>query len=142
MPFPKSYSETTLKKALYWLDQQDHGWPQYIKDSRIAVQMYLKSQKKEEESLFQKELKEFLDPNMGAVSTDFNKSPSAQAVSAPSQKNTTSVLEISGLKNSVFTLDEKSLLALAQTKKELNIKSDKEALRLLIQLGQKSLSRL
>ncbi|MCZ0932272.1 MAG: hypothetical protein OXJ52_03860 [Oligoflexia bacterium] len=138
MPFHKSYSENTLKKALHWLDKQDHNWPQHIKDSNIAVQMYLKSQKKEEEeSSFQKELQEFLSQDTGAVSTDFNKSPSAKAVTAPIQKNTRPFLE-----TKTFVLDEKSLQALERAKKELNIQSEEEALRLLIQLGQKNLSRL
>ena len=122
-----SYSESTLKKALHWLDNQNEDWPQYIKDSNIAVKMYLKSQKKEEEesSSFQKELAGLLGPDTGAVSTDF-KSPPAKTIQ----------------KNNSFTLDEKSRLALEQTKKELNIENDNEALKLLIQLGKKSLNRL
>ena len=139
MPLHKSYSENTLQKALHWLNKQDHNWPQHIKDSNIAVQMYLKSQKTEEEKelSFQKELKEFLSQDPGAVSTDFNKSPSAKTKTAPSQKTARPFLS-----EKTFTLDEKSLQALEQTKKELNIQSKEEALRLLIQLGQKSLNRL
>ena len=145
MPFHKNYSENTLKKALHWLDKQEEDWPQYIKDSNIAVQMYLKSQTKEEKenpSPFQKELQSFLGSDTGAVSTDFNKSPSAKATTAPFQKNPLSFLETKSSKNNTFILDEKSLQALEQTKKELNIENDEEALRLLIQLGKKSLNRL
>ena len=73
MTFQKQYSKSTLKKALCWLDKQDHGWSQHVKDSQVAVQMYLKSNKKEkeEENSFQEELKSFLNEDLGAVSTDF-----------------------------------------------------------------------
>ncbi|MDE0091786.1 MAG: hypothetical protein OXN83_00700 [Oligoflexia bacterium] len=137
MSFHPNYSENTLKKALHWLDKQDHNWPQHIKDNRIAVQMYLKSHKKEEEkeSFFQKELQGFLNQETGAVSTDFKKSPSAKQSTAPCQ-------ETKSFKSSSFSLDEKSLQAIEKTKKELNIQNEEEALRLLIQLGQKSLNRL
>ena len=142
MPFYKSYSENTLKKALHWLDQQDQGWPQHIKDRNIAVQMYLKSQKQEEEeSSFPKELQDFLGPNMGAVSTDFNKRPPAKAT-APCPENKKSFFEKEAGLNKPLLLDEKSRQALEMAKKELNIQSDEEALRLMIQLGRKSLNRL
>ena len=142
MPFYKSYSENTLKKALHWLDQQDQGWPQHIKDRNIAVQMYLKSQKQEEEeSSFPKELQNFLGPNMGAVSTDFNKRPPAKAT-APLQEDNKRLFEKEAGPNKPPRLDEKSLQALKTAKKELNIQSDEEALRILIQLGRKNLNRL
>ena len=143
MSFQKSYSANTLKKALHWLDKQDHGWSQHIKDSNVAVQMYLKSKQTEkEESSFQKEIKGFLNEGLGAVSTDFNRSPPAKTEIAPSQKNPADFYETASLKSNAFSLDEKSLQSLKLAKKELNVKSDQEALRLLIQLGEKNLRRL
>lgn len=142
MPFQKSYSEKTLKKALHWLGQQDHGWPQHIKDSNVAVQMYLKSNKdKKKENSFQKELQEFLNEDIGAVSTDFSSQPPAKNFIETAPKSKPPFLEQSPIKNNSFCLDEKSRQSLELVKKELNIQSDQEALRLLIQLGQKSLSR-
>ena len=134
MSFHQNYSESDFKKAMHWLNKQDHNWPQHIKDKNIAVQMYLKSQKKEESS-FNKELEPFLSQETGAVSTDFKQSPSAPA---PVQKNSQTCYK----KPTTFTLDKKSLQALDQIKKEFNIQSDEEALRLIIQLGLKSLNRL
>ena len=144
MSFQKNYSENTLKKALHWLDEQDHGWSQHIKDSNVAVQMYLKSHKKEEpeENPFQKEMKSFLSEDIGAVSTDFKQSPPAKDFNKLSLKSAEPFLETNSFKNNSFSLDEKSLQSLELVKKELNIKSNEEALRLLIQLGQKSLNRL
>ena len=142
MSFYQKQSKNTLKKALHWLDEQDNNWIEHIKDSRVAVQMYLKSQKKEEEGTgFQKELKAFLK-EPGAVSMDFQKSPPAKT--APYMENSSKFSSLKlekPLKNS-FTLDEKSWQALKQAKIELNLQSNEEALRLLIQLGQKSLKRL
>ena len=144
MSFYQNHSKNTLKKALNWLDEQDNNWTEHIKDSRVAVQMYLKAQKKEEEGAdFQKELKAFLK-EPGAVSMDFKKSPSAKT--APYLKNSAMFPNTKAenrLKSKdTFSLDEKSQQALEQAKAELNLQSDEETLRLLIQLGQRSLSRL
>ncbi|MCY4320851.1 MAG: hypothetical protein OXC37_00380 [Bdellovibrionaceae bacterium] len=140
----KSYSKNTLKEAFNWLDKQEHNWSKYIKDSNIAIQMYMKSQKEKEKKKtnFQKELQGFLKENIGAISTDFNNQPPANKLRAPFEKNIPSFLENKDLQNKAFTLDEKSLQALEKTKKELNISCNKEALKILIQLGQKSLNRL
>ena len=144
MSFYQNHSKNTLKKALHWLDEQDNNWTEHIKDSRVAVQMYLKSQKKEEEDdSFQKELKAFLK-EPGAVSMALKKSPPAKT--APFLENSAKLPDTKAenqLKNkNTFSLDEKSQQALEQAKAELNLQSNEEALRLLIQLGQKSLKRL
>ena len=143
MTFQKQYSKSTLKKALCWLDKQDHGWSQHVKDSQVAVQMYLKSNKKEEEeeNSFQEELKSFLNEDLGAVSTDFNRSPPAKKRTQPPQQ-TQAFLEASSLKDNSFCLDKKSLESLELVRKELNIQSREEALRLIIQLGERNLKGL
>ncbi len=47
-----------------------------------------------------------------------------------------------GDRSFAFFLDENSLQSIEKTKKELNLKSDQEALRLLIQLGQVTVGKL
>ena len=56
------YPKQIVLKALQWLDNQPDNWAEHIKDSNIAVKMYLKSkgQNKEKLSSFNKEMKEFL----------------------------------------------------------------------------------
>ena len=143
MSFYQKQSKNTLKKALHWLDEQDNNWIEHIKDSRVAVQMYLKSQKKEEEGTgFRKELKAFLK-EPGAISMDFQKSSPAKTAPYIENKLRFPKENNKNTRNqNTFSLDEKSWQALEQAKMELNLQNDEEALRLLIQLGQKSLKRL
>ena len=60
--------------------------------------------------------------------------------SAPSKEALFS--ESSSLSPQTFALDKRSLQSLEETKKEWNLQSSQEALRLLIQAGEKSLNRL
>ena len=55
-----NYSRPTVLKALHWLNEQPHRWAHHIKDSNIAVRMYLKSQKQNRESNFKKEIQKFI----------------------------------------------------------------------------------
>lgn len=55
------YSHQTLFKALHWLKQQPEGISSHIKDSRIAVKMYLKSQDQHQtDSQWSKSLSKYL----------------------------------------------------------------------------------
>lgn len=162
MSVNQNYSEQTVLKALHWLDQQPDNWSEHIKDSNVAVKMYLKSQEKnkEKESSFTKEVtqllkteaeenpsfkqKDFEEEDVGAFLTNKHKtSPPANEPLSHSffkKETETSALE----KKEVLSnfLDEKSLQTLKQTKNQLNIQNEEEALRLLIQLGQNCLKKL
>ncbi len=61
-PAAQAYSQQTVLEAIHWLKGQPDNWAEYIKDSNIAVKMYLKSCKKDEkkESFFKKESNQFL----------------------------------------------------------------------------------
>ena len=144
------YSEPTVLKALHWLNQQPHNWAEHIKDSNIAVKMYLKSQNKknqEEEPPFKKEIQQFLkeDKNSekeepaGAVLIKKSSPPANWPSDSSDFKERQPVLLEE--KHPAFFLDEKSWDALEKVKKELNIEQDQEALRVLIQLGQRSLNQ-
>ena len=156
MPFYQNHSETTVKKALHWLNEQDNDWSKHIKDSNIAVKMYLKSQKKERESSSQKEIQNSFLKETGAVLKNFSAQKSPPANFSPAEnfdslknlrkskldKEDSNLSEQTKPSEEVLHLDEKSRQALKQTKKELNLESEKEVLRLLIQLGRKSLNKL
>ena len=185
-----SNSPATIQKALYWLNKQDHNWPQHIEDSNTAVKMYLKSQKGQTEpSEFQKKLEKFCSKEKeGAfliADSSFDKKQELKSqtsflkASPPQnlhQKKTAAIKkerswtacesksfaglqaapphlkpaplkevlfsESSGLGPQTFVLDERSLQSLEETKKEWNLQSSQDALRLLIQAGEKSLNRL
>lgn len=163
MSFDHSYSDPTVVKALHWLNQQPDNWAEHIKDSNIAVKMYLKSQKqnKAKESSFKKEIKQFLKKDTkteeeqeptGAFLRKNHKplfdphwtenpkiSPSADSKSSSIEKEEPLLKR---KEQKLFSLDEKSLEALKKTIKELNIHSEQEALRMLIQLGRKNLEKL
>ena len=232
-------SKPVVLKALHWLNKQPDNWGEHIKDTNIAVKMYLKNQNKPKESPspFAREIKQFVKEEKrpepaGAFLIDrtsaafFAKkpdddskknkhspwSPAKELVPSPPYENTKSIHDFSGseregiflekkpkecfkekqtasppakkacaspsksdrdklfledsdlntkrdfiekqssvlesdprLKENklpAFVLDEISLKSLKKTKKELNIEADQEALRLLIQLGRKSIEKL
>lgn len=126
----QAYTQQTVKKAMSWLEQQPSGLSQSIKDVNTAVELYLRNQKDTEaetSTKFTKELKKFCDQES---LPDSEALPPAH--SAPfSFAETESSFEES--------LDIKSQNLLKQTAEELNLSSPQEALRLLIQLGYKSL---
>lgn len=144
-----------LKEALHWLNQQPDNWAEYIKDSNIAVKMYLKSQNRRNKSSFQKEIQQFvtkeeqknLKEPAGAVLAKKPPPPLAPVKSPPSppldwlSSRPAPLKELEKKTEPIF-LDQKSLEALENTKRELNIKDEEEALRLLIQIGRKSLNKL
>lgn len=165
MPFSEQHSKQTLLKALHWLDQQPDNWSEHIKDSQVAVQMYLKSQNKETKTstnctkefspFLKKELKE--DSSSGqkkassdtlcekkeaspktSLSKESHSSPPADWIDLLPKKKE----EISLSKNKSLYLDEFSQKTLEQTKKDLNLPREEEALRLLIQLGRKALQKI
>ena len=171
MPFYQNYPQNTVFKALEWLKQQPGGWSQHIKDSNIAVKMYLKSKKHTlaTESDFKKELKELEQGSTQKTKEAFktkefteagavliNQQPAKQKlelkkelahnphkkpcpVGGISEKSSKlALLKQSLCEKQAFYLDQKSLKSLKQVKDILNIQQDEEALRLLIQLGQKS----
>ena len=145
------YSKPTVLKALHWLNQQPHNWAEHIKDSNIAVKMYLKSQNtknQEEEPSFKKEMQQFLkeDKNSeeeepaGAVLIKKSSPPVDWPSDSSDFKEKQPTLSLEK-KHPAFFLDEKSRGTLEKVKKELNIEQDQEALRVLIQLGQRSLNQ-
>ena len=164
-----SYSEQTVLKALQWLDKQPHNWANHITDTNIAVKMYLKSQKKQEwHSPFAKEIKkiigaektENLNPQEEPTGAFLIKQPLPSLnvlQQSVLQKQTSSPANFHSNKASCnkeeedffpeerkkqsFVLDEKSLQALEEVKKEFNIEKEEEALRFLIQFAQKSLKK-
>ena len=167
MPFHHRYPEPTVLKALHWLDQQPNNWTEHIKDTNIAVKMYLKSQHRnnKKKSTFTKEIKQFLkteDKNsknkesVGAFLT--KKQPSAfhsdfekkQKPLPPADGHFSSLLStedknrtfLEAKAQRAFFLDEKSWESLEKTKKKLNVQNEEEVLRLLIQLGRNSLEKL
>ena len=217
-------SLATIQKALYWLNKQDQNWSHHIKDSNIAVKMYLKSQKKESEacSEFQKKLENYCETtcqtkqasqlsagdllpplkqpaDKPAISVKKPNEPQnsyggfellmpSQSISKPKpdqkadfishsqehnsksntvSKNPTSLDSpsfindplptksitlpkenlVTGINSNLkektsITLDSKNLEILKDIKKKWNLKTEEEALNLLIQAGQKNLSRL
>ena len=168
MPFNHHYPEPTVLKALHWLDKQPNNWTEYIKDTNIAVKLYLKSQYKDNkaESNFTKEIKQFLktkDKNSkskepvgafltnkqppSALKSDFKKKQSPLPPAdryfnnlLPTKEKDSSFLEAKAQR--AFFLDEKSWESLEKTKKKLNVQNEEEVLRLLIQLGRNSLEKL
>jgi len=160
MSFHPNHPEPTVLKALNWLNKQPENWAEPIKDTNIAVKMYLKSQNKwnKQKSTFSKEIKQLLtkeenfkgEEPFGAVLTNklsenFKEkaSPSAdQPLPNPLSEDNTDHLFLEKKESRSFFLDEKSLNALEKTKKELNLESEQETLRLLIQLGRKSIEKL
>ena len=54
--------EPTVLKALHWLNKQPDNWAEHIKDTNVAVKMYLKSQNKcnKQKSSFSKEITQLL----------------------------------------------------------------------------------
>lgn len=162
MSLNQNYSEQTVLKALHWLNRQPDNWSEHVKDSNVAVKMYLKSQKKngKKESSFAKEVAQVLkteveesppfrqeelkEEELGAFL--MNK-PQTSSPANGSLHNSlfeedikTSVSE--GKKTLIDFLDERSLQTLKQTKSQLNIRSEEEALRLLVQLGRNCLEKL
>lgn len=112
---------------------------------------------------FKKEISQFLNTNdkashfseeaPGAIllkqkSPPLNEKPAQKEVftSPPANEINTSSKELGSAlfleKKRSFRLDEKSQKALEKTQQELNIENEQEALRVLIQLGRKSLERL
>lgn len=162
MSLNQRYSEQTVLKALNWLDKQPDNWSEHIKDSNIAVKMYLKSQgkNKERKLAFTKEIKQFLKTEdeeaspfrekileekepLGAFLTKQTASPPANwpsNISFPTQEKEPPILKEE--KSLVELLDEKSRQALKTTKSQLNLEQEEEALKLLIQLGRNCLEKL
>lgn len=131
-------------KALHWLEKQPHNWSSHIKDSNVAVRMYLKSQKKKEgEMAFQKELQDFVkgrekkEEATGAqiIKKDFSPKKADRGKEEPALKDRSSL----SFKTpwDLNALDERSLEALDLVKDQLNLQNKEEALRALIQLGLK-----
>ena len=163
MSLNKPHSKQTLLKALHWLDQQPDNWSEHITDSQVAVQMYLKSLKKEEgKSALAKELSPFVKKELkGFVPTQKESSSKSlfeskekfpklsfsneKSASPPADGNELlpkKKEEVSAFSRKSFYLDKFSQKTLEQTKKALNLKEEEEVLRLLIQLGQKSLQKI
>lgn len=207
----QDYSKSTVLKALHWLDKQPGDWVEHIKDTNIAVKMYLKSKnKKKDKSPFQKEIQKLLKPKsqnlkedrvqwaspafpfslensnfneeepIGAVlqrnqdislktekkesspsfhSNDKNcyekayvdkdyitkqnlSPPASCSDSYPLSGNERDKVSVEEENQPTLSLDKISWETLNQAKKNLNIKDNEEALRLLIQLGKKSLEQI
>ncbi|MBC6414788.1 MAG: hypothetical protein GDA46_00110 [Bdellovibrionales bacterium] len=152
-------SPATIQKALYWFNKQDKSWLEHIEDSNTIVKMYLNSQKKsEEDSKFQTQVEKFsAREKIGAtlISNDFSEKKiiNSESLHTKTLENSNPFSNLTKFQSKnlslkttppsqIFTLDEKSLQNLEETKKELNLQSTQEALRLLIQLGKKTLNRL
>ena len=163
MSFHPNHPEPTVLKALHWLNKQPDNWVEHIKDTNIAVKMYLKSQNKcnkQKSTTFSKEITQLLTKDegfkseepLGAFLTDRLPAeckeeqkpspPADQLVSSSLSEDNADHLFPEKKKSQSFFLDEKSLHSLEKTKKELNMESEQETLRLLIQLGQKSIEKL
>ena len=163
MSLSSHYSKSTMLKALRWLNEQPHHWASHIKDSNIAVHMYLKSQKQNKESEFKKEIQQFIkapkiknEEPPGAVLRKalkpYNRaSPPASGPDskqeaplffpADQKRKESDPLVCSNQSSAEIFLDKRSLEALEAVKRELNMQSRQEALKLLIQMGWKSLQR-
>ena len=163
MSLNEQHSKQTLLKALHWLDQQPDNWSEHIKDSNLAVKMYLKSQNKEEKtSSLAKELSPFVKKGTeerasqkteAFLKESFEKKEPSPKLSLSQNKDLSPPAdwskllpkkkeEISLSSNKSLCMDELSQKALEQTKKDLNLQKEEEALRLLIQLGRKSLQKI
>ena len=166
MSIHSNHPEPTVLKALHWLNKQPDNWAEHIKDTNIAVKMYLKSQNKcdkqsnKQKSTFSKEITQLLTKDeefkneepLGAFLTNklpaeykeeqTPSPPADQPFSSPLSEDKANHLFLEKKEARSFFLDEKSLNSLEKTKKELNMKNEQETLRLLIQLGRKSIEKL
>ena len=153
----QAYTKKTLSKALSWLEQQPKDWDQHI-TADTAVRLYLKVQNEEKEknkeNPFVKELKKYCNntvvtekespdikdgsTDQGAVIKDISSKLDTQPEhSLPPAKplNLNKQMEIS-------LLDLKSKDLIEKTRENFNLSSSEEALRMLIQVGYKSLKPL
>ena len=148
-----------LSKALHWLDKQPDNWDKYIKDSHVAIQMYLKAQAPKKKECFKKEIQKFLKPAIDKTSPSHNEIiKEEEATFLIKKENPSSALEKEDSSppatdsffpkkkdpfcpEKFFFLDKKSIESLKETKKHLNIEKEDEALRVLIQIGKSTLQR-
>ena len=169
MSLNQSGSEQTILKALHWLDKQPDNWAEHIKDTNIAVKMYLKSQKPNPSNSFTKEIKTFLKTKDKESASFQQQSPTEEELIDAFLTNKEMPLACSSVSQNQkpsppaklsefvskekeetlfpkekmpFFLDKISLQTLEKTKQDLNIEKEEEALRLLIQLGRNSLQKL
>lgn len=166
MSLNSQQSRQTLQKALHWLEKQPGNWSELIKDSDVAVKMYLKSQNKSSinsKENWVKEVSPFLKPEpdkLDSIETQsFRKKEVFSLTKKDSPSNNSDISrkgqnsppadwadllpqKKTSTQKKAFFLDQVSLSALEKTKKELNLEKEEEALRLLIQLGQQSLKKL
>ena len=152
---PQAYTKETLLQAFQWLQDQDPSIREIATTPDLLVSLYLKANRDGMSALnrpsiqnFKSELKT-LSAMMGSLEkpkpsapvtvkqTQINDPTSQQAPIAQPQLPQHQIIDQpkSVVATALAELDERSLLAIKNTKEMLNLGSDNEALRYLIQVG-------
>jgi len=121
-----AYTKKTLSKALFWLEQQPREWAHHV-NADTAVRLYLQSKEQQEvTNHFTKELKKYCTPSSELIKEEIKTPAASPSASTQSTFN-------------VALLDLKSQELIQQTKEDLNLTDSEETLRVLLQIGYKSL---
>jgi hypothetical protein len=165
---PQAYTKDSLLKAYAWLQNQDNSLKEMATTPDILVSLYLKATRDGDAALdrpsiqnFKYELKQ-LAGLMGEFEKEAPPEPKPKAtesVAAPKKENAPKPLESLSLdipalerkynaqmqaasQQSGLDLDPSSLALIAEVKQKLNLTSNQEALKMLIQVGYNKVKKL
>jgi len=151
---PQAYTKDTLVQAYSWVQNQSESIKELATTPDVLVSLYLKAKLQGESVLerpsiqnFKNELKSLAgmigefqanEPTPPQVQTTKRPTPPATQASIPSAQQN----QVAPMKTAGIDLDLNSLEVLAEIREKLNLSSESEALRALVQIGAQQIRKI